>query len=67
MTYLYENIILSQNSCFKSRYNIKMGYSRYISNTFENHQHVYFNKYKLEFNYRVLRHLEAVIYWIFKV
>ena len=52
----------SQNSSFKSRYNIKMGYSRYISNTLKNHEHVYFNNYKLEFNYKVLRHLEAGIY-----
>jgi hypothetical protein len=60
--FIFPSNSYSQNSSFKSRYNIKMGYSRYISNTLKDNEHVFFNNYKLEFNYKALRYLEAGLY-----
>jgi hypothetical protein len=51
-----------QDSNSKDCYNIKAGYSRYVSNVISNNKHVYYNNFKLELNYEILNHVDAGLY-----
>jgi hypothetical protein len=52
-----------QTSAIEDHINVKAGFSRYVSNIVKNHEPVYYNNLKLEFNHKILKNLNAGIYF----
>lgn len=59
---IFPLILYGQDTTYTSRNNIKVGYSRYLTNILRDNKPTYYKNLKLEFSYRVFNQLETGVY-----